>query len=86
MPVAVSGGAALRLVFFGGGEWMEPPPYVPLTITGTTTTMTEAKNLGDFEAVNFWLVGIDRARAFRVLQLTEPTRIVVDVQTDDYSG
>ena len=47
--------------------------------------MTEAKNIGDFEAVNIWLVGIDRARAFRVLELTGPTRIVLDVQTNDFS-
>ena len=84
LPVAVPGGAALRLVFFGGGEWFQPPPFLPKTITGTTTTMTEAKNIGDFEAVNIWLVGIDRARAFRVLELTGPTRIVVDVQTNDF--
>ena len=77
----VAGDAALRLVFFDGGEWMEPPPYLPKTITGSTRSMTEAKNIGDFEAVNIWLVGMDRARAFRVIELTNPTRIVVDVQT-----
>ena len=82
----VPGNAALRLVFFGGGEWLLPPPYLPKTITGSTTTMTEAKNIGDFEAANGWLVGMDRARAFRVLELTNPTRIVVDIQTDDYHG
>ena len=88
----VSGGAALSMRFYGGGQWLQPPPFLPKTITGTTTTMTEAKNTGDFAdgpfapAINSWLVGIDRARAFRVLELTGPTRIVVDVQTDDYSG
>lgn len=34
----------------------------------------------DFEAVVTWVLGVSSSRPFRVTELSEPTRLVVDVE------
>jgi hypothetical protein len=38
---------------------------------------------GDFEAVLTWVAGLEDRAPFRVIRLSGPPRIVVDVQTED---
>ena len=35
---------------------------------------------GDFEAVNTWYMGLDGGDCLRAATLTDPSRIVIDVQ------
>jgi hypothetical protein len=41
----------------------------------------EVEQLGDFEAVLSWGAGLSQASCIRTLELSNPTRLVVDVQT-----
>jgi hypothetical protein len=55
----------------------------PKRISGSqfgAEAITELARTGDFEAVLNWAIGLDRGRDFRVLELTDPARLVVDVQ------
>jgi hypothetical protein len=42
-------------------------------------TITELARTGDFEGVLQWAIGLDDASDFRVLELADPARLVVDV-------
>jgi hypothetical protein len=44
--------------------------------------MTEAASTGDFEGYVSWGVGLQRAACYRVFELTNPPRLVVDVQNN----
>jgi hypothetical protein len=82
-PVTVAGGAGLAVTLFGGGSWMVPDPYDgPTVVRGDTVVVTEARQVDDFEAVNRWLVGVDRQRPFSVETLSDPSRIVIDVRDE----
>jgi hypothetical protein len=79
-PVGVAGEAALAVTLFGGGSWMVSNPYDgPEVLRGDTAMITEARQVDDFEAVNRWLVGVDRERPVAVQTLGNPARLVIDV-------
>lgn len=60
---------------WGGG----PPTYLgPPAVSAGTTSVTEAKAAGDFEAVLTWVAGLRTAVPFRVEVLGSPPRLVVD--------
>ena len=42
--------------------------------------LREARQLGDFEGVVSWGLGLTRANCFRAYVLTGPSRLVIDVQ------
>jgi hypothetical protein len=42
-------------------------------------TVTEAVLLGDFEAVTSWAIGVDERAGFRVFHLSDPSRVVIDI-------
>jgi hypothetical protein len=44
-------------------------------------TLREARQLGDFEAVNTWGLGLSKAACFRTFTLNSPARLVIDVQS-----
>ena len=48
---------------------------------GDTAVLREARQLGDFEGVVTWGLGLSRATCFRAFTLTGPSRLVVDVQS-----
>lgn len=77
--VTLAGTAGLKVVFrntSGAG-----------TYTGSTDlkpglpTIAEAAQLGDFERVYSWGVGLSRAACFRVLELSNPVRLAIDFQS-----
>ena len=45
-----------------------------------TPNVTELVQLGDFEGINRWVIGLTDFRKFNVTVMTSPSRLVVDVQ------
>lgn len=78
-PVTMRGSAGLRIVFHGASgatsysESRDQTPNLPV--------VQEVEQLGDFEAVLSWGAGLSQASCIRTLELTNPTRLVIDVQT-----
>lgn len=88
-PVDVTGEAYLEMV-------MEPASGVDLSapemtivydgpnripVEGQTELISDLVLTGDFEAVLTWVAGATEKVPFRVLRLTDPTRVVVDLET-----
>ena len=79
LPVTMRGSAGLRIVFHGASgatsynESRDLTPNLPV--------VQEVEQLGDFEAVLSWGAGLSRASCIRTLELSNPTRVVIDVQT-----
>lgn len=48
---------------------------------GGTSVIKEARQLGDFEGVLTWGLGLSHASCFRAYTLTGPSRLIVDVQS-----
>lgn len=79
MPVTMRGSAGLRIVFHGASG---ATSYTgSRDLTPGLPVVQEVEQLGDFEAVLSWGAGLSRASCLRTLQLANPTRLVVDVQT-----
>jgi hypothetical protein len=55
------------------------PDRIP--VAGQTELITDLVRTGDFESVLTWVAGATEQVPFRVLRLTDPTRVVVDLQT-----
>jgi hypothetical protein len=65
--------AVLRNTTEGSGAPSDVRPALP--------AIREVANIGDFERVTSYGVGLSSAACFRALELNGPTRLVVDVQT-----
>ena len=87
-PVAVDGEAYLEMVMqpASGVDLSAPqftivyegPDRVP--VAGQTELITDLVRTGDFEAVLSWVAGTTERVPFRVLRLSNPTRLVVDLE------
>ena len=79
LPVTMRGSAGLRIVFHGASG--------ATSYTGSRDQIVnlpvvqEVEQLGDFEAVLSWGAGMSQASCIRTLELSNPTRLVIDVQT-----
>jgi hypothetical protein len=79
LAVTMRGSAGLRIVFhsasastsYNGSR--DLLPNLPV--------VQEVEQLGDFEAVLSWGAGLNGASCIRTLELNNPTRLVIDVQT-----
>jgi hypothetical protein len=77
--VTMRGSAGLRIVFHGASGATsyigsrDQTPGLPV--------VQEVEQLGDFEAVLSWGAGLSQASCLRTLELSNPTRLVIDVQT-----
>jgi hypothetical protein len=49
-------------------------------ITPDFPALAELVEAGDFEAVSSWYIGLHEATCARVLTLTDPSRLVIDIQ------
>jgi hypothetical protein len=79
MPVSMRGSAGLRIVFHGASG---VDSYTgQRDITPSLPVVQEVEQLGDFEAVLSWGAGLSQASCIRTLELSTPTRLVIDVQT-----
>lgn len=54
---------------------------VPSDVKSALPAIREVANIGDFERVTSYGIGLSSAACFRVLELSGPTRLVLDVQT-----
>lgn len=76
-PVRLDGSAGIRAVLHntteGSGAPTDLKPALP--------AIREVANIGDFERVTSYGVGLASGACFRALELSGPTRLVVDVQT-----
>lgn len=86
-PVAVAGAAFLQVHLAPasgfdatGTEW-EPTYTGPPRVSGDTSLVTELVRTGDFEANLTWVIGLRRQVPFAVTVLSDPVRLVVDIQT-----
>jgi len=76
-PVTLEGSAGIRAVLrnsdIASGVASDLKPRLP--------QIREVANIGNFERVVSYGVGLKTAACFRVLELSGPTRLVIDVQT-----
>jgi hypothetical protein len=85
--VAVEGAAVLRVRMEPALDADLTQESAPRTYTGPnrfspgTAAVVELVGAGGFEAVLTWAVGIDGERPFRVTTLSNPPRIVIDVDS-----
>jgi hypothetical protein len=63
------------------GTGWEPTYTGPARVRGATTAITEVVRTGDFEANLAWVVGLRSEQAFAVTTLSDPLRLVVDIET-----
>ncbi|NNF58491.1 MAG: hypothetical protein HKN04_09635 [Rhodothermaceae bacterium] len=82
-PVSVAGDGWLEVEFFPAAahtdETYEPTitePWLPDTLP----LLRDASMTCDFEGYVTWVLGLDAAIPYRVLELTDPARLVLDVQ------
>jgi hypothetical protein len=79
LPVTLDGTAAIILSLNPASAH---PSYAGSTdMRAPSATLREARQLGDFEAVNTWGLGLSKAACFRAFTMTSPPRLVIDVQT-----
>jgi hypothetical protein len=83
LEMDVEGNAFWRLVMHGGTA---VSPDGVQTYTGPTEftpdfpKLAELDSGGDFEAVSSWYIGLSEASCVRVLTLTNPSRLVIDIE------
>ena len=88
-PIDVKGKAFLEMVMepASGVDLSAPqltivydgPDRIP--VAGQTVLITDLVRTGDFEGVLSWAAGTTEKVPFRVLRLSNPTRVVVDLET-----
>jgi len=83
LPLTVNGTAFLRVTMHGASR-VDPDGVV--TYSGPTEFEPGLPQLvhlvegGDFEAVSTWYLGLDGGGCLRVLTLTGPSRLVIDIE------
>ena len=77
--VTLRGSSGLRIVLHGASGANSYSGSRDLT--PGLPVVQEVEQLGDFEAVLSWGAGLSRPSCIRALELTNPTRLVIDVQT-----
>ena len=76
-PVTLEGSAGIRAVLRNS----DIASGVPSDLKPRLPEIREIANIGNFERVVSYGVGLKTAACFRVLELSGPTRLVIDVQT-----
>lgn len=83
--VEVEGEAFLRVRMEGTSSFNlneGVPVYEgPDRVTGDTQVVTEVVDVDDFEALVIWVVGLTEQRPFVVTELTDPARLVIDIES-----
>jgi hypothetical protein len=87
LPVTIRGSAFVQARFSpatGFDFERSVPTYTgPNEFRPDMPMLLEAERTGDFEAVLTWTLGLQRAVDFRVLELSDPPRVVIDVAHAD---
>ncbi|MCC6386892.1 MAG: hypothetical protein IT302_05875 [Dehalococcoidia bacterium] len=81
-PVSLPGTATLAVTFRAAAAHNDAgqATFAQQTIAGPGKTILQARQTCDFEAVLAWAAGIAGRQNFKVFQLENPYRLVVDVQ------
>lgn len=79
LPVTMRGSSGLHIVFHGASGASSYNGSRDQVVN--LPVVQEVEQLGDFEAVLSWGAGLSQASCIRTLELSNPTRLVVDVQT-----
>jgi len=85
-PLPLDGAAGLLIVAHNASGWDTLAPTLQQTYTGSLDlhpalqAIREVAEVGDFERTLSWGVGLSSAACFRVSALTDPSRLVVDIQ------
>jgi len=87
-PVSVAGSADLEVVFQGANAHEEDgtPSVSPRRFSPGLAAVKEVAQIGDFEAVVSYGIGLDRRRPLTVSTLSGPSRLVIDVSTAATGG
>jgi hypothetical protein len=87
-PVSVAGAADLEVVFQGANAHKEDgsPTISPRRFSPGLPAVKEIAQLGDFEAVVSYGVGVDQRRPIQVSTLSNPSRLVIDIATTGSGG
>jgi len=87
-PVSVAGSADLEVVFQGANAHTAAgaPTVSPRRLSPGLTAVKEVAQIGDFEAVVSYGIGLDRRRPLTVSTLSGPSRLVIDVSTAATGG
>jgi hypothetical protein len=82
-PVSVAGSADPEVVFPGANAHEEDgtPSVSPRRFSPGLTAVKEVAQIGDFEAVVSYGIGLDRRRPLTVSTLSGPSRLVIGVST-----
>jgi hypothetical protein len=87
-PVSVAGAADLEVVFEGANAHEEDgsPTISPRRFSPGLPAVKEIAQLGDFEAVVSYGIGVDQRRPIEVSTLSNPSRLVIDIATTVTGG
>ncbi|MEO6796206.1 MAG: hypothetical protein ABI401_05145 [Candidatus Dormibacter sp.] len=78
-PVTLQGSAGLKLVFHGAAGY---PTYTESTDQKPgLAVVKEVEQIGDFEGVLSWGIGLSQPACMRTIELANATRLVIDFQT-----
>ena len=89
MPVDVRGNNGMKVVFHGASEldtsgtatYTGSNDIILGPAAGSANAIAEVRQVGDFERVLSWAVGLSaRPACSRVVELSSPSRLVIDVQ------
>ncbi|HEU4900407.1 MAG TPA: hypothetical protein VFX88_22995 [Actinomycetota bacterium] len=86
--VSVAGAANLEVVFEGANAHEEngSPTLTRRRFSPGLPAVKEIAQLGDFEAVVSYGIGVDRRRPIEVSTLSSPSRLVIDIATTGTGG
>jgi hypothetical protein len=87
-PVSLAGDANLEVVFEGANAHDDRgnPTVSPRRFSPGFPALKEVAQVGDFEAVVGYGLGVDRERPFKVSTLSGPSRLVIDVESGGAAG
>ena len=87
-PVHLAGGAAINVVFRGADahDQQGNPTVQPRRFKPDLPSLKEVAEIGDFEGVVTYGLGVDHRVPFKVLELSNPSRIAIDLSTGSSGG
>ncbi|MEX1277737.1 MAG: hypothetical protein WEI16_01635, partial [Chloroflexota bacterium] len=84
LPLTVAGSPVYRITLTGATKWDtqtgEQPYQGPTNFEPGYAQIVQFVEFGDFEATHNWYLGVNGGECLRVFQLTDPSRVVIDVQ------
>jgi hypothetical protein len=84
-PIEVEGNHFAQVIFHGAtgydlsSETPKPTYTGPRELKPRFTVLTEVQQNGDFEATLSWALGLSRSSCWKVVELSDPLRVVIDL-------